>query len=263
MEGAPIDEAAARTHAENLGFDWHYRRETGSTNTDAISHFDRHRRDVIAFGETQSAGRGRRGKSWISPYARNIYCTLGLRKSIDAERQGLLSIVTGLALRCALKKGADVDASLKWPNDILIGERKLGGILIESRALGRDDFFFAIGFGINVLMQVDELDAIPQPATSLSQVSGRPLDRTLLLMHAIESVAVAIRAFEPAAVTALVDEFSRADAYHGATVEVLAGDDRRQGINLGISDDGRLRLQTVNGVELHAAAEISLRSERA
>ncbi len=259
MTPRPIDESAARDLAARLGFDWHYRRETGSTNADAIDHFERHRRDVVAFGEAQSAGRGRRGKTWISPYARNIYCTVGLRKAIAAKRQGLLSIVTGLALRRALERGAGVDAGLKWPNDILLGERKLGGILIESRALGRDDFFFAIGFGINVFMQAAELDAIPQPATSLSQASSRPLDRTRLLNLAVEAVSTAIREFEPAAAAALIDEFHRADAYHGAAVEVVAGNDRHQGINLGITDDGRLRLRTEDGEELHAAAEISLR----
>jgi BirA family transcriptional regulator, biotin operon repressor / biotin---[acetyl-CoA-carboxylase] ligase len=72
MEAEPIDEARVRRAVEAQGFDWHYLAETGSTNADALAHQARHGREVVAFSEAQSAGRGRRGRQWLSPFARNI-----------------------------------------------------------------------------------------------------------------------------------------------------------------------------------------------
>ena len=141
MRSEPINEAAARKAVEGHGLDWHYLHNTASTNADVLEYHDLHQREVVAFSEAQSAGRGRRGRQWLSPFARNIYCTIGIAKDIPANRQGLLSIVTGLALCRALQQSADAEISLKWPNDVLCDGRKLGGILIESRPLGNESFF--------------------------------------------------------------------------------------------------------------------------
>jgi BirA family biotin operon repressor/biotin-[acetyl-CoA-carboxylase] ligase len=130
MPGEPINEAMVRQVAERHGFDWHYRHDTGSTNADVMHYQQQHQREVVAVSESQSAGRGRRGREWLSPFARNIYCTIGITKEIPASSQGLLSMVTGLALCRALEQTAAAMVSLKWPNDLLFEGRKLGGILI-------------------------------------------------------------------------------------------------------------------------------------
>lgn len=258
MRSEPINESAARQAVERHGLDWHYRPNTESTNADALEYHNIHQREVVAFSEAQSAGRGRRGRQWISPFARNIYCTVGIAKEIPANRQGLLSIVTGLALCQALRQSADAEISLKWPNDVLCDGRKLGGILIESRALGEDHFFFAIGFGVNIYMDADELAEIPQPATSLEQIAASQVDRTQVLMNTIDSVIDSIRAFESDAVQGLVHEFERFDAFNGLPVEVVTAGSRIAGINRGITVDGQLQLETEQGIEVHSAADISL-----
>ena len=275
----PVRQEPVRQAVEALGFDWHYREQTGSTNADALQHHARHGRDVVAFGEAQSAGRGRRGRQWLSPFARNIYCTVGISRKIPAARQGLLSIVTGVALCRALRAQTGLPVSLKWPNDLLLADDKLGGILIESRALGVGHFFFAIGFGLNLMMSADELATLDRPATSLSQalggdldgylggnpgdVLGDDLDRSKLLVATIEAVISAIRDFEIDAVAGLIAEFSDLDAYHERRVEVISGEQRISGINRGIDEHGQLRLETAQGIELHSAAEISLRAASA
>ena len=259
MRSEPINENAARQVVERHGFDWHYSHNTTSTNADALDYHDLHQREVVAFSEAQSAGRGRRGRQWLSPFARNIYCTVGITKQIPANRQGLLSIVTGLALCRALRQSADAAISLKWPNDVLSDGRKLGGILIESRPLGDDRFFLAIGFGLNIHMDADELSGISQPATSLEQIAVNQIDRTHVLTTSIDSVIDSIRAFEADAVQDLVSEFERFDAFHGRPVEVVTADKRIAGINRGITADGQLQLETEHGIEVHSAAEISLR----
>lgn len=259
MRGKPINESAVRQVVEGHGFDWHYRDESESTNADVLRYHAEHQRDVVAFSEAQTAGRGRRGRRWLSPYARNIYCTVGISKRMPASHQGLLSIVTGLALCKILRQHTAVPICLKWPNDVLHDGRKLGGILIESRPLDQHDYFFAIGFGLNVFMDCDELAGISQPATSLEQVATSHPDRTELLMKSIESVIESIRIFEPAAAADLVAEFARFDAFHDRPVEVIYGDNRISGINRGITEAGQLQLETEGGIEIHSSAEISLR----
>ena len=258
MRGKPINESAVRQVVERYGFDWHYREETESTNADVLRYHAEHRRDVVAFGEAQTAGRGRRGRQWLSPYARNIYCTIGISKRMHAGQQGLLSIITGLALCRILRQDTAVPICLKWPNDVLHDGRKLGGILIESRPLDEHDHFFAIGFGLNVYMDHDELAEISQPATSLEQVATSQLDRSEVLMKSIESVIESIRMFEPEVIPDLIAEFARFDAFHDRPVEVISGDERITGINRGITEGGQLQLETERGIEIHSAAEISL-----
>jgi BirA family biotin operon repressor/biotin-[acetyl-CoA-carboxylase] ligase len=263
MDGEPINQALIQPTLDALGFDWHYRAETGSTNADALQHHLHHGRDVVAFAESQTAGRGRRGRQWLSPFARNIYCTVGINRRIRAANQGLLSIVTGVALCRALRAQTGLAVRLKWPNDLLLDGRKLGGILIESRVLGDERFFFAIGFGLNLFMSAEELACLDRPATSISlasgQASAQELDRNALLVASIEAVITANRSFEIDGVSALINDFADLDAYHETSVEVICGEQRITGINRGIDESGQLRLETKRGIELFSAAEISLR----
>ena len=259
MKGEPINADRVAQQVAGHDLDWRYSLETGSTNVDVLAHYDEFQREVVAFSETQNAGRGRRGRQWHSPYASNIYCTVGILKALPANRQGLLSIVTGLALCHALRQSADASVSLKWPNDLLFDGRKLGGILIESRPHDAERFFFAIGFGLNVFMQAPELAEIEQPAASLDQVSGRVLDRTELLSAAIDGVVRAVRAFDPEDVEPVITEFEAFDAFFGQEVELTSANASVRGINRGIAPDGQLRLETEAGEALHSSAEISLR----
>ncbi len=259
MKGEPINAELVAQQVAGHDLDWRYSLETGSTNVDVLDHYSEFRREVVAFSETQNAGRGRRGRQWHSPFACNIYCTVGILKALPANRQGLLSIVTGLALCHALRRSADASVSLKWPNDLLFDGRKLGGILIESRPHDAKRFFFAIGFGLNVFMQAPELAEIEQPAASLDQVAGRPLDRTELLSAAIDGVVQAVRAFDPDDVEPVIAEFEAFDAFFGQEVEVSSAIASVRGINRGIARDGQLRLENETGETLHSSAEISLR----
>ena len=263
MSGQPIDAERVRQAVAALNLDWHYRAETGSTNADALQHHAATARNVVAFGEAQTAGRGRRGRQWLSPAARNLYCTVGLRRTIDPASQGLLSIVTGIALCRALRDHTGLEIALKWPNDLLLAGDKFGGILIESRASDDEQVFFAIGFGLNLFMPEGELDALDRPATSLHYHVDDVLDRSALLIATIEAVHDAVTGFAVEGVDALIAEFARYDAYHDETVEVIGLDGSVCGINRGIDARGQLRLETGAGIELHSAAEISLRGSAA
>ena len=258
MRRAAFDEQALRRAVEAQGLDLIYRHSTESTNADVLEHYAARGHAAVAVCEQQTAGRGRRGRRWHSPASGNIYCTLGLFKRVPAERQAMLSIATGLALCRALRRSCGVETELKWPNDLLAGGRKLGGILIESRAHGAGEYFFAIGFGINLSLAQSDLDSIGRPAASLETAAARPVERADLLLELVVEVLESARGFEPAQAAGLASEFAAYDAFHDREVDVLAGEERIRGINRGIAEDGQLRLETASGIQLFGAAEISL-----
>ncbi len=199
----------------------------------------------------------------MSPYAQNIYCSIGFELSLEASRLGLLSIASGVALCRALKRYGFDNIGLKWPNDLVyddgLQKYKLGGILIESRPLDKG-YFVVVGFGLNVHMNRSLLDEIPQPAASLAQISKASLQRQDILFCLITSITSRLGAFPHTAVDDLLQEYSAYDAYLNQPVTVIHGEEKVNGTCLGIDIDGQLIVKTVGAVEKFSAAEISLRA---
>ena len=241
------------------GFEILYQKITGSTNVDVLDYYRDRQKQAIAICEQQNAGKGRRGKSWLSPYGQNIYCTIGIEKDIPATRLGLLSIVSGIALCEALGQCGFDDILIKWPNDLYYQCKKLGGILIESRPVDNDRYFLAIGIGLNVLMTVDQLAQIPQAATSLRVIADTGINRQQILMTAIEAIINKIRAFNGDSVPSLIEAFKQHDAFYNQSICVLNGEEKIAGIDAGINEQGLLRLRTEAGEQQFSAAEISMR----
>ncbi len=242
------------------GFEWQYRLLTESTNVDVLQLFESSRKPSIAIAEMQSGGRGRRGRQWISRFAQNIICSIGMTKLIADCNPGLLSIVTGLALIEALENSAINGVQLKWPNDLYYQNKKLGGILIESKMSVDQEYFFAIGFGINVMMSAEDMSAIPQPVTSVELIVDNPVSRDNLLVEAIQQVVKVIRDFDQSSAAKIVDSFQAKDAFKNQTICVNSGTDSIDGKNLGINSDGQLMVDTGQGIRVYSAADISIRS---
>lgn len=150
----------------------------GSTNDIARAHIESGRTEPRAIlAEAQTAGRGRRGRAWSSPVAANIYMSY-----LDAIGGGLddargLSLVTGIAVAEAIEAASGVDVRLKWPNDLLVGDRKLGGILVELVLAGAGNAFGVLGIGVNVRVPVHVGAAIDQPFIDLTEAAGGSIDR--------------------------------------------------------------------------------------
>ncbi|MCP4490504.1 MAG: biotin--[acetyl-CoA-carboxylase] ligase [Gammaproteobacteria bacterium] len=237
----------------------HYREVSESTNTDVLEYYLTHQLPSIAICEKQTAGKGRRGRSWHSPFAQNVYCSIGIEKTIAAAHLGLMSIVSGIALCRALSSCGFDEVKLKWPNDLYHLKQKLGGILIESKPAANDSYFLVIGFGLNVFMSRQQLGKIPQAATSLSLVSHNKIDRQQILLAAIEAVMTEIDEFDKGSIPELISKFRQNDAFHQQRIAVLSAGKEIHGINQGITPGGLLRLVTESGEQTFAAAEISLR----
>ncbi|MFT5550536.1 MAG: BirA family biotin operon repressor/biotin-[acetyl-CoA-carboxylase] ligase [Candidatus Azotimanducaceae bacterium] len=236
-----------------------YRLETKSTNLDVIALFDQKAITSIATCEKQTDGKGRRGNHWISPFGQNIYCTVGVLKTIKPSNLGLLSIVTGLAICRALANFGYKAVTLKWPNDLYHQGKKLGGILIESRPVKDDEYFLAIGFGINVDMSNEALATIEPAATCLNLIDSKLLTRNQILLETVSQVLKDIAAFSDESISQLVKAFDAIDAFKGMPVNVLSSGKTIAGINAGIAQTGQLQLKTVEGMMLFSAADISLR----
>ena len=200
---------------------------------------------TVCVSEMQSAGRGRRGRSWVSPFAANLYLSLLWRSANGAAALGGLSLVTGIAVLRALHSFGIEDAGLKWPNDILAADAKLAGILIDVLGESNGPCAVIVGIGVNVSMPRDEAAAIDQYWTDLQQLTGdTPVSRNDLAARLLDEVMPAIAAFEAAGLQPFLDEWRRYDLVSGREVDLLLPNERITGTACGIDGGGALLVET-------------------
>ncbi|CAA0080581.1 Bifunctional ligase/repressor BirA [BD1-7 clade bacterium] len=216
--------------------------------------------DVIV-AESQTAGRGRRGRSWVSPVARNIYASMvwsfeGGVGSLDG-----LSLVVGLSVVEMLGQQGFGGVQLKWPNDVLWQGKKLAGILLEISGDPTGVCHVVIGVGINVNMRPAAVGAvIDQPWTSLSQIAGKPIDRNALLASLVERLKDNLAVFSRVGFSKFRERWLEFDAFFGKDVVVLQGGDRIFGVCNGIDARGNLMLDVGGRMESFNGGEVSLRA---
>ncbi|MCY1300423.1 Bifunctional ligase/repressor BirA [compost metagenome] len=229
-----------------------------STNAEAMRRLEAGASTPFAvLAERQTAGRGRRGRTWVSPFGANLYCTLGISVRGGAKELEGLSLVVGLAVARAIQSMGVDGVGLKWPNDILLGGRKLAGILLELTGDPADLCWVAIGIGINVNMRV--ADAIDQPWTSLYQASGSMVDRNRLLIALNKELDWHLSRHREEGFAASRAEWESLHIWQGRQVSLSTAANKVVGRALGIDEQGALRLE-VDGVERrYSGGELSLR----
>ncbi|WP_250656521.1 biotin--[acetyl-CoA-carboxylase] ligase [Alkalimarinus coralli] len=216
---------------------------------------------ALCLSERQSSGRGRRGRVWHSPYAKNLYLSLSFNLAGGAEALEGLSLALGVAVANCLSANGVADIGLKWPNDIWVGDKKLAGLLVELKGEAELGWKVVAGLGINVLMSEDEGSVVDQPWTSISAVaSDLSIDRSLWASLLIESLITTIERYRLCGLEGLLAEWSRFDILHGRGVQVSGSG--LSGLCMGV--DGRGRLLVKSGEELHAinAGEVSVRPNK-
>jgi BirA family biotin operon repressor/biotin-[acetyl-CoA-carboxylase] ligase len=166
----------------------HYSAVTGSTNSDTLAAArEDARHGSVYFADEQTAGRGRGDHRWESNVGEGLYVSVLLRLDVPTVRLPLLPLAAGLAAVDAIRTASGLNADLRWPNDLLIGDRKTGGILVESKTEGDRLAFAVAGIGINV-HQDDFVPNLATPATSLDIEAGRRISRQSLLVALLESL---------------------------------------------------------------------------
>lgn len=213
----------------------------------------------LVLAEQQTAGRGRRGRSWVSPFGANLYYSLAIQLVQAARELEGLSLVVGLAVLKTIKELGVADAGLKWPNDILVGDKKLAGILLELVGDPADICHVVIGIGINVNLLPGSTDDIDRPWTSLRAEAGAIQDRNRLVSRLNFHIAEYLHRQRKEGFAALAAEWRSADLWMGRQVQLSAGVGEVEGTSLGIDDKGALRL-FVDGTEhTYSGGELSLR----
>ncbi|AVO61583.1 bifunctional biotin--[acetyl-CoA-carboxylase] ligase/biotin operon repressor BirA [Pseudomonas chlororaphis] len=229
-----------------------------STNAEALRAVER---GVLApflvLAERQTAGRGRRGRKWASPFAENVYYSLVLR--IDGGMRQLegLSLVVGLAVMQTLREFGIADAGLKWPNDVLVGRKKIAGILLELVGDPADVCHVVLGVGINVNMQ--KTDEVDQQWTSVRLESGKQVDRNQLVARLSMMLKAYLERHQAQGFSSIQEEWEQNHLWQGSAVSLIAGVNKIDGVVMGIDQQGALRLK-VDGVEkVYSGGELSLR----
>lgn len=240
-----------------------YRLETevGSTNEIALQQFCRH--DIlpaVCVAESQTQGRGRHGRSWISPKSANIYMSLAWAFSVDINELQRLSLATGVVIAEMLESyGLQVD--LKWPNDIQLKGKKIAGILLESQIKKSGQINLVMGVGLNIDMPNAEAVDIDQLWTDMrrenktgvdlnsNEIAGKLLCRMMQLCNEYEKLG-----FEP-----YRNKWQNYDVCTGMSVKIKEAEKVCYGTCLGINDEGALRVMIDGGEQIFYGADVSIR----
>ncbi len=212
----------------------------------------------VILAERQTTGRGRRGRQWLSPLAQNLYMSLVVEISGGARQLEGLSLVMGLSVRAALHELGMIEAGLKWPNDVLVGRKKVAGILLEMVGDPADVCHVVIGIGINVNMRAIA-EEIGQPWTSVRLELGRAINRNLLVQLLSAHLRDDLARHERYGFAALKAEWESAHLWQGRVVELVSGAQVVRGKVLGISETGALRLLVDGSERQYSGGELSLR----
>jgi BirA family biotin operon repressor/biotin-[acetyl-CoA-carboxylase] ligase len=245
--------------SRRIGHAIEYHAEIGSTNDrarEALTEADGEGRAVVA--DLQTAGRGRRGRSWVSPAGVNLTVSVGLRPRIEPPAAGLLGIVSALAVRDACASLVpDADLRVKWPNDVVAADgRKLAGLLVETSLEDGRVADAVIGAGINVnWRRVDMPADVAVRATSLLELGGAIVDRVALLARLLTALDAEVAALEHG--ESPVARLSAVSALDGRRVTVDLGAERLEGSAAGINEEGLLLLDTELGRVALAIGEVT------
>jgi BirA family transcriptional regulator, biotin operon repressor / biotin---[acetyl-CoA-carboxylase] ligase len=209
---------------------------------------------TVVVADTQTAGRGRQGRVWLSPPAAGLYTSVILRP--PAEALELVTLTAGVALADGLRAATGIDASVKWPNDIYVHDRKVAGILAERGAAAGGPAHVVLGFGINLLPAALPPD-VASRATSLERELGRAVDRGLVLAECLAALAGRYGQLRRGERTAILDDWrTRARSTFGRGVEW----DGPVGLCRGVAEDidsrGALLVRTGAGRERLLAGEV-------
>ena len=218
----------------------------------------------VVWAEWQSAGRGRRGKTWRCPKGKGILASIIIRPTGPSLPLPMLSLAAALAVAEAIERNTRVPAQTKWPNDVLIRGKKVAGILVEASSPSpRQTVPYAIvGIGVNANFRLADLltemkypgQVVPERVTTLLDELGKEVDRSALLTQTVELLEDNVRLIENDKAPQLLSAWRKKDAFLGKVVEVQMGNETLQGTYQDVAEDGSLVLLSPDGSRRHLPA---------
>ena len=218
----------------------------------------------VCIAEYQNAGRGRRGRRWQAPLGSGIALSVGWQFAGVPAEPSALTLAVGVAVRRVLDRVAGITIALKWPNDLVFDERKLGGILLEIQAEAHGGAHVVVGVGLNVALPAALLPSLcdwPRGAVDLTTALGRaPPPRAVLAAALVNEIAALLADYPAQGFAAYRTEWRSADYLRGRAVRLDEAAGRLFGTALGIDADGALLVETDGGKRRVVAGDVSVRS---
>ncbi|HUP91010.1 MAG TPA: biotin--[acetyl-CoA-carboxylase] ligase [Solimonas sp.] len=216
------------------------------------------------FAEFQAQGRGRRGRAWASPFGANLYLSIGWSFASWPPQLTALPLAVGVACARIVRAAGLAEAGLKWPNDLLLDGRKLGGILIEHRGEAGGPCRVVVGVGLNVAMSARQAGAIEQPWTSVHAAQaarGLPLTpRPRLAAELLAALHAALQDFARSGFASFAADWAALDLTRDRSVRISSAQQELSGIARGVDEHGALLLEADGAIQRLHSGEVSLRA---
>jgi len=215
----------------------------------------------VIIAEAQTKGRGRAGKRWESPMGKGLWFSVILRPDIGVKRAGLFPLVAAVAVAEAVEGTVCLQPSVKWPNDLLLEEKKFCGILSEVQFTGVRVEYIVLGIGVNVNQEREDFsEELRDKATSLLIVTGRTIDRLALLAEVLYCLEKNYELILYRRAQEVLEKWRELCGYWGQPVVLVQGKSEVSGILEGLSEDGGILLRTSSGTLTKAlAGELELK----
>ncbi|MCZ4339680.1 bifunctional biotin--[acetyl-CoA-carboxylase] ligase/biotin operon repressor BirA [Shewanella colwelliana] len=252
-----IDEKVLKSALSSRCF---YFDDIPSTNAFLLGHVNELTSGDLCVAEHQSAGRGRRGRTWVSPYGGHLYASLYWQFSQGMAQAMGLSLVVACSLVTVLRNMGVAGVGVKWPNDIYLNHKKLAGVLIEMSGQADSVCDVVIGIGVNMSMSEQQSQKIDQPWSDLSELAQMP-DKTMLMIKLQQQLVKDLEQFEVDGLKAFKQRWRNVDLFDGQPIKLLMGDNIVEGTCCGIDDQGAVLLQNEQGIQAYVGGEISLRAQ--
>jgi BirA family biotin operon repressor/biotin-[acetyl-CoA-carboxylase] ligase len=211
----------------------------------------------VCAAEQQTAGKGRRGRRWVSPYASNLYFSINWTFSEGVASIEGLSLAVGVAVVNALERVGVYGVKLKWPNDVLYQGRKLAGVLLEVVGDMNGPCQVVVGIGLNVRMP--KKAEIDQPWVDLHSIEPLAADRNRVLAALLDQLLPLLAGYEKSGFTAFRERWLALDAYASKRILISLGPSTIEGKAVGVDVNGALLLETVEGIKSFNGGEVSVR----
>ena len=252
----PLGQISKSLTTRWLGRTFHFYNEVDSTNATAM---DLAQQDApegtVVLAEQQLRGRGRKDRSWHSPAGVGIYCSIILRPELSPAKTMLLTPMTAVAIARAVALETNLSPRIKWPNDILINDKKVVGILLESKVGATEVEHAIIGFGINVNhTQADLPQELLLAASSLFIEVGEPVDRGKLITKILAEVEYLYEGLQQGDFAIILEEWRHFSATLGRHVRILQQGELTEGIAVDVTEEGALlvRVEQDSLITVHA-----------
>ncbi|MCJ8351028.1 bifunctional biotin--[acetyl-CoA-carboxylase] ligase/biotin operon repressor BirA [Moritella sp.] len=256
---APLQLLDAEQIAAGCGVTVESHQVLGSTNQHLLDKAALLQKGHSCFAEYQTAGRGRRGKKWVSPYGSHLYTSTYWSLDAGIQAASGLSLVIGIAVARTLTDLGIVNTQLKWPNDVYVDGKKIAGVLVEIIATAGGECHLVIGLGLNVNMPLQAGLEIDQAWTDINQQLPHSLDRNALATSYLTHLIKILTDFESFGFGHFVEEWNCCDAFRDSPVVLTIGNKKKYGIAKGIDHSGALLLEIDGVISPFVGGEVSLR----